>query len=55
MLNKGDVVADYLNPSISDHSPILVTLSADSHGGGRPFKIFNYLVHHKDFLPLIED
>lgn len=49
-------VATFLAPDISDHSPCLLDLSYQlPKPGTRPFKFFNYLTRHPNFLPLIED
>lgn len=32
------VTTQYLNPSLSDHCPMLVVCSADDNTGGRPFQ-----------------
>uniref|UniRef100_A0A803MS00 Uncharacterized protein n=1 Tax=Chenopodium quinoa TaxID=63459 RepID=A0A803MS00_CHEQI len=54
MMNEGDIVAEYLNPSISDHSPILMDCIDNAPGGGRPFKFIDYLADHKDFIPIVK-
>ncbi|XP_056698200.1 uncharacterized protein [Spinacia oleracea] len=49
------VPTEYLNPSISDHSPLLINCLPDKAEGGRPFRFLNYLSEHSQFLPLVED
>uniref|UniRef100_A0A803LIY6 Endonuclease/exonuclease/phosphatase domain-containing protein n=1 Tax=Chenopodium quinoa TaxID=63459 RepID=A0A803LIY6_CHEQI len=55
MMIKGDIVAEYLSISISDHSPILVECIHNAPGGGRPFKFFDYPADHKEFLPIVNE
>lgn len=50
----GEVSAQYLNANILDHFPILLNIKSEDRVGGRPFKFFNYLVEHLDFLSVIE-
>lgn len=45
---------EYLNPSLSDHSPLLINCLPDMHEGGRPFKFLNYLAEHSQLIPIIE-
>ncbi|XP_021860322.1 uncharacterized protein [Spinacia oleracea] len=54
MSQKGAVYTEYLNPGLSDHSPILITCLAEEKGGGRPFKFLNYLANHVEFMPAVE-
>lgn len=49
------VVVEYLNPGISDHSPLLLKCSAPQGQCGRPFKFFNYIADHDEFGTLITD
>ncbi|XP_056698287.1 uncharacterized protein [Spinacia oleracea] len=39
----------YLNPSLSDHSPIIIPCITNPSSGGRPFKFLNYLADHSSF------
>lgn len=43
-------MVSYLEPDISDHSPFLVRVREDSLWEGRPFRFFNYMASHPDFL-----
>ena len=43
----------YLAPGISDHSPLLFTLQAASHQGGRPFKFMNIMADHVGFIDTV--
>lgn len=54
MSDQGSVCSEYLNASISDHSPILITCIPEGVGGGRPFRFFNFLADHADFLQTVE-
>ncbi|GAV92140.1 Exo_endo_phos domain-containing protein [Cephalotus follicularis] len=49
----GDSFAHYLNPGISDHSPISIQLMQHTQSSGRPFKFLNFWADHEDFLPMI--
>ncbi|XP_021724734.1 uncharacterized protein LOC110692050 [Chenopodium quinoa] len=54
-MTKTDVVTEYLNPSTSDHSPILLSCIENVVGGGRPFKFFYFLADHHSFMSIIEN
>lgn len=49
MIKYDQVFMDYLQPSISDHSPLLINIKSDQQQGGRPFKFFNFLATHSQF------
>ena len=49
------VPVQYLNSSISDHSPLLVNCLPDKMEGGKPFRFLNYLADHSKFASLIEN
>ncbi|XP_021859027.2 uncharacterized protein [Spinacia oleracea] len=53
MMKFGHLAVDYLNPSISDHSPLLLKFGDDHKGGGRPFKCFNFLANHSQFAEVV--
>lgn len=42
------VVSQYLNPSLSDHCPILVNYGEEGDLGGRPFRFMNYMASHEN-------
>ncbi|XP_056688217.1 uncharacterized protein [Spinacia oleracea] len=44
----------YLNFSISDHVPLMVTSLPDVPDGGKPFRFLNFLVDHTQFEPLVK-
>lgn len=47
-------VVNFLAPEFSDHSPALVSLDpTTSFAGSKPFKFFNYLTGHMDFLATV--
>lgn len=41
-------VVEYLNPGLSDHSPLLLKCTPSQNQGGRPFKFFN-MADHDEF------
>lgn len=49
-----NVVVEYMNPGISNHSPLVLQCVAPGQSKGRPFKFFNYMVEHEYFLHIIE-
>lgn len=48
-------VVEYMNPGISDSSPLVLQCVADGQSKGRPFKFLNYMAEHECFLPIIEN
>lgn len=50
-----DVVVDYLNPGLSDHSPLLMSYNMNMQKGGRPFNFFNYMANHQDFNKVVQE
>ncbi|XP_056695746.1 uncharacterized protein [Spinacia oleracea] len=48
-------IVDYLNPGISDHSPLVLTCNAEDHSKGRPFRFFNYMAGHPSFTQVVQD
>lgn len=59
MINDGwrqthvDFVVVYLPPLISYHRPFILEVVKSRNGGGRPFRFFNHLSAHKDFLKIV--
>lgn len=51
----GEALMSYLNPSISDHSPLLVNVCKENEGRGRPFRFFKHLASHPGFKELVKD
>ena len=49
------VVVEVMNPGISDHSPLVLKYDAEGQNQGRPFKFFNYIAEHVEFLPILEN
>lgn len=45
---------EFLLPGVSDHSPCLISWGNSSQSGGKPFKFFNYLTSHSQFIPIVE-
>jgi len=43
------VEADYLNPSVSDHSPILIKYFSYTTLHPRPFRFYPNIMEHPDF------
>ncbi|XP_056691905.1 uncharacterized protein [Spinacia oleracea] len=48
------VPVQYLNFSISDHVPLMVTCFPDVPEGGKPFRFMNFLADHTQFEPLVK-
>lgn len=42
-----------LNAGVSHHSPLLLKFGERVERGGRPFKNFNYLVAHSEFMKIV--
>lgn len=53
MLQFDQIYVDYINPSISDHFPLLVHIKDDHKKGGRPFKFFNFLADNSQFEKVV--
>lgn len=51
----GEVYVQCLLPGISEHCPLVVVTKPDSHGGGRPFRFFNFLADHEEFNKVIAE
>ena len=49
------VVLDYMNPGLSDHSPLLFQCHHRVHTKGKPFNFFNYMAEHGGFLQVVRD
>ncbi|XP_021851602.2 uncharacterized protein [Spinacia oleracea] len=50
-----DSIVEYLNPGLSDHTPLIMRYKVNMHQGGRPFNFFNYMAYHKDFLKIVQE
>ncbi|XP_021866679.2 uncharacterized protein [Spinacia oleracea] len=50
-----DSVVEYLNSGLSDHTPLIMRYKVNVKQGGRPFKFFNYMADHKDFLTIVQE
>ncbi|XP_056688098.1 uncharacterized protein [Spinacia oleracea] len=48
------VPMQYLNFSISDHVPLMISCLPDVPEGGKPFRFLNFLAHHTQFAPLVK-
>ncbi|KAL7161753.1 hypothetical protein ACSBR2_042265 [Camellia fascicularis] len=48
-----DSTANFLPSGVSDHSPVVVTISDEVTSYKKPFKFFNFWSKHEDFLPLV--
>ncbi|XP_010667082.1 uncharacterized protein LOC104884178 [Beta vulgaris subsp. vulgaris] len=44
------VVVDYMNPGLSVHSPLIFQCAQTAQGKVRPFKFFNHMAGHAEFL-----
>lgn len=45
-----EVVVNYMQESLSDHTPLVLRLDEPDSGGTRPFRFFNYMAEHDQFL-----
>ena len=53
-LSKFPTCVTHVGPRLlSDHNPLLITLSSEKRRAKCSFKFFNHWSHHPDFLPLI--
>ena len=52
--NNSAICSEYLKSSLSDHCPLLIKCIPEFQGGGRPFKFFNYLADHPNFLTMVD-
>ncbi|XP_021850220.2 uncharacterized protein [Spinacia oleracea] len=50
-----DISTKYMNPSLSDHSPIVIPCVKSDLHGVRPFRFLNYLVDHTSFEGIVTD
>ncbi|XP_021863540.2 uncharacterized protein [Spinacia oleracea] len=48
------VPVQYLNFSISDHVPLMISCLPDVPEGGKPFRFLNFLADHTQFAPLVK-
>ncbi|XP_021767730.1 uncharacterized protein LOC110732120 [Chenopodium quinoa] len=53
LLHYPTVEAHYLAPSLTDHSPLMYEVFPAPPSKGRPFRFFNCLISHPDFLGLV--
>ena len=45
----------YANPQTSDHTPLLLILTRHYQKGNKPFRFFNYICDHQDFLQVVRE
>lgn len=50
-----DVCVDYLSPSLSDHSPLLLDCNVVGQKGSRPLKFCNYMDDHSGFHQVFQE
>ncbi|XP_070005789.1 uncharacterized protein [Nicotiana sylvestris] len=50
----GHVETNFLEPRVSDHSPIIVQLWKRKTIHPRPFKLYMVTMEHKDFRPMVD-
>ncbi|XP_021771869.1 uncharacterized protein LOC110736014 [Chenopodium quinoa] len=55
LLHYPTVEAHYLAPSLSGHSPLMYEVCPAPPSKGRPFRFFNCLISHPDFLGLVQE
>ncbi|XP_019238000.1 PREDICTED: uncharacterized protein LOC109218123 [Nicotiana attenuata] len=53
MMSWGRVETNYGLPQISDHTPMLLTLSSSTWTGRVPFRFFNIWATHEDFSQIV--
>lgn len=51
----GKAVVEYMNPSLSDHSPLMVDCHIIGSTRSKPFKFFNNMADHPNFLDLVKN
>lgn len=49
MQSYAHLEVEYLNPGLSDHSPLLMKWVEEISHKGRPFRFLNYMLEHDDF------
>lgn len=47
--------ANFLLPSVSDHSPSITTVGSSQRGKPKPFKFFDMCITHPNFLKVVKD
>nr|CCA65981.1 hypothetical protein [Beta vulgaris subsp. vulgaris] len=50
-----DVVVEYREAGISDHSPLIFNLATQHDEGGRPFKFLNFLADQNGFVEVVKE
>lgn len=55
LMKYDNVCVHYLNPSLSNHSPLLFQTQGTDESGGRPFRVFDHLLDHPAFPGIIEE
>lgn len=45
----------YANQLSSDHTPLILNLAEYEHKQNKPFRFFNYMCEHQDFLTVVRD
>ncbi|XP_019248642.1 PREDICTED: uncharacterized protein LOC109227903 [Nicotiana attenuata] len=50
----GHVEADYMNPSVSDHSPILIKCGSQKLLHPKPFKLYTNVMDHPQFQNIVQ-
>ncbi|XP_021861555.1 uncharacterized protein [Spinacia oleracea] len=50
-----DAWVEYMVPGLSDHSPLILRSEVDTRQGSRPFKFFNYMDDHTDFVKAVNE
>ncbi|XP_059306536.1 uncharacterized protein LOC132057978 [Lycium ferocissimum] len=51
----GHVEAEFLNPGVSDHSPILIQFRPQVNIHPKPFKLFSTVMNHPDFATILSN
>ncbi|XP_019240144.1 PREDICTED: uncharacterized protein LOC109220135 [Nicotiana attenuata] len=57
MMKNGHIEAEYLNPGVSDHSPILMNCQngIQQHLHPRQFRLYRNVLHHPEFTRIVKE
>lgn len=55
LIHYPTVVVEFMNSGVSDHSPLVMQLGSKCNSKGRPFKFFNYMTEHEEFVHIVKN